>query len=382
MTDKDLQQEIVSLRTEDGHTLDGLLVWNPHLKPRVATLSMHPDGSGLKHFELEPLAREGFMALRLKSRFAGNNATMIMEEIMLDLAGGVNFLRQRGAEKVALFGHSGGGPLMAFYQSQAESPTVSSTPAGDPPDLTRATLPKADAIIITNSHLGRHREFTQRIDPSVTNESDPHSFDASLDMYNPANYQTRDGGVVYSSAFLESYRTAQKARCDRISDWARVQLRHIKERAHRGIHDMPFVLHRTMANPRFLDRVNFKSGMPTGTLWGDPYTLNYTAHRGREGPFVTLKSWFSHLYYATSNADTLRHIALVKAPLLVVGGTADYGGDISENVYKAATTADKKLKYVAGASHWFESDPEHLQQAMQITSDWLRERSFGRDSND
>ena len=376
MTDNDLQREIVAVPTEDDLTLDGLLVWNPQSKPRGATLSMHPDGSGVNHFELEPLARAGFMALRLKSRFAGNNSTMIMEQIILDIAGGVKFLRQRGGEKVALFGHSGGGPIMAFYQSQAEHPTVSSTPTGDPPDLTRAILPQADGIIITNSHLGRHVEFTQRIDPSVTDESDPHSIDAALDMYNPANYQTLDGAVIYSPTFLETYRKAQKARCDRISEWARGQLRQIKGRAHKGIHDMPFVLYRTMANPRFLDRVNFTSGMPTGTLWGDPYRLNYTAHRGREGPFVTLKSWFSHLYYATANADTLRHIALVKVPVLVLGGTADYGGDISETVFQAATTSDKKLNYVEGASHWFDGDPEHLKQAMAITSDWLSKRGF------
>jgi len=376
MTDKNLREELIAVRTQDGHTLDGLLVWNPQSKPRGATLSMHPDGSGLKHFELEPLARAGFAALRLKSRFAGNNVTMIMEEIMLDIAGGVKFLRERGCEKVALFGHSGGGPLMAFYQSQAESPTVVSTPAGDPPDLTKAELPKADAIIITNSHLGRHVEFTQRIDPSVTDESDPFSIDPSLDMYNPNNYETRDGGVVYSSDFLEKYREAQKSRCDRIGDRARAKLREIGERAHQGVHDMPFLLYRTMANPRFLDRVNFKSGMRTGTLWGDPYALNYTAQRGREGPFVTLKSWFSHLYYATANADTRRHIARVGAPLLVVGGTADYGGDISGAVYEAATTADKQLKYVEGASHWFESHSDHLTRAMSITANWLRERGF------
>ena len=378
MTNNQLEQEIVAVRTDDGHALDGLLVWDAQSRPRGATLSMHPDGSGLKHFELEPLARQGFLALRLKSRFAGNNSTMTMEEIMLDIAGGVTFLRERGCQKVALFGHSGGGPLMAFYQSQAESPTVKSTPAGDPPDLTRAALPQADGIIITNSHLGRHVEFTQRIDPSVTDESDPFSLDPSLDMYNPANYEIKNGGVVYSPAFLETYRKAQQARCDRIADWARAKLQQVKERAHKGIHDLPFVLYRTMANPRFLDRVNFKSGMRTGTLWGDPYTLNYTAQRGREGPFITLKSWFSHLYYATANADTLRHIALVKAPLLVLGGTADHGGDLSGAVYQAATTTDKKLEYVEGASHWFESSPEHLQQAMAITSDWLRARGFSQ----
>lgn len=376
MVPGELRHEIISVRTQDGHALDGLLVWNPRSRPKGATISMHPDGSGLNHFELEPLAAAGFMALRLKSRFAGNNVDMIMEEIMLDIAAGVESLRERGCEKVALFGHSGGGPLMAFYQSQAESPNVTSTPAGDPPDFTLTRLPKTDAIVITNSHLGRHLEFTDRIDPSVTDESDPLSIDPSLDMYNPNNYEVRDSGVVYSPEFLEMYRKAQRARCDRITAWAREKLQETRRKAHPRIHDVPFALYRTMANPRFLDRTNFKSGMRTGTLWGNPYTLNYTAHKGREGPFVTLKSWLSHLYCGTSNAETLRHIARVSVPLLVVGGTADYGGDIAEAVYQAATTSDKDLKYVAGATHWFESHPDHLNQAMKIVSDWLRKRGF------
>ena len=150
MTNNQLEQEIVAVRTDDGHALDGLLVWDAQSRPRGAILSMHPDGSGLKHFELEPLARQGFLALRLKSRFAGNNSTMTMEEIMLDIAGGVRFLRERGCQKVALFGHSGGGPLMAFYQSQAESPTVKSTPAGDPPDL--SLQPKLGHIGLSEFH--------------------------------------------------------------------------------------------------------------------------------------------------------------------------------------------------------------------------------------
>lgn len=376
MTRGEPRQEIVGVRTQDDRTLDALVVWDPKSRNGGATISMHPDSSRLQHFELQPLARSGLMTMRLKSRFAGNNVNMIMEEIMLDIAAGIRLLKERGCQKVALFGHSGGGPLMAFYQSQAESPTVTSTPAGDPPDLTRASLPKADVMVITNSHLGRHLELTNRIDPSVTDESNPLSIDPSLDMYNPANYEVRDGGVVYSSNFLERYRRTQKMRCDRITDWVQAKLKEIREKRHPGIHDIPFALHRTMANPRHLDRVNFKSGMRTGTLWGDPYTLNYTAHRAREGPFVTLKSWLSHLYYGTSNADTLRHIARVKVPLLVVGGTADYGGDLAEAVHQAATTSDKQLKYVEGATHWFESHPEHLDEAMSFIYGWLRERGF------
>ncbi|HWP58661.1 MAG TPA: hypothetical protein VNL14_12290 [Candidatus Acidoferrales bacterium] len=370
-----LAHEIVAVKTQDGQTLDGIVVWPRGARPKGATLSMHPDSSRLGHFELEPLARAGFMSMRLKSRFAGNNVNMIVEEILLDIAGGVRFLRERGCEKIALFGHSGGGPLMAFYQSQAESPDVTATPAGDPPDLTKAELPKADAIVITNTHLGRHIEFTNRVDPSVTDESDPLSVDPSLDMYDPANYQPADGGAVYSPEFLRRYRAAQRARCDRIAAWVRAQLENIKRKNHPGLRDLPFTIYRTMANPRFLDRTNFKSGMRRGTLWGDPYILNYTAHKGREGPFVTLRSWLSHLYYATANAETTRHIARTRVPLLVIGGTADYGGDVAEEIFAAAATTDKRLEYVAGATHWFDA-PEHLRQSMAITAEWLRARGF------
>ena len=88
MAQTEFMHEIISVRTEDGHALDGLIVWDPRRKPKRATISMHPDGSGLNHFELEPLARSGFMALLIKSRFAGNNVSMIMEEIMLDITAG------------------------------------------------------------------------------------------------------------------------------------------------------------------------------------------------------------------------------------------------------------------------------------------------------
>ena len=91
---------------------------------------------------------------------------------------------------------------------------------------------------------------------------------------------------------------------------------------------------------------------------------------------MTLKSWLSHLYYGTSNAETLRHIARTKVPLLVVGGTADYGGDVAQAVYETASTTDKELQYVEGATHWFESHPDHLNKAIAIISDWLVERGF------
>jgi len=58
-----------------------------------------------------------------------------------------------GYEKVVLLGWSGGGPLGLFYQSQAERPTVTQTPAGDPIDLKAAKLLPADAVIFQAANM-------------------------------------------------------------------------------------------------------------------------------------------------------------------------------------------------------------------------------------
>jgi len=159
--DTELESEIVSLKTQDGARVQGTLVWRGDKRPTTGVLSMHPASHGLRHFSIEGLGEVGLAALRLRSRFAGDDSALIMEEIMLDIAAGVKYLRQWGCDKVVLFGHSGGGPLMSFYQSQAESPTVKSTPAGDPPDLTQAELPAADAIITSGGVSVGEADYTK-----------------------------------------------------------------------------------------------------------------------------------------------------------------------------------------------------------------------------
>ena len=84
-----------------------------------------------------------------------------------------------------LCGWSGGGSLSLFYQAQAEKPSVTQTPAGDPVDLKDAKLIPADALIFQAAHLSRARIFAEWIDPSVIDEADPDQRDLELDIYNP-----------------------------------------------------------------------------------------------------------------------------------------------------------------------------------------------------
>jgi pimeloyl-ACP methyl ester carboxylesterase len=368
--DTELESELVSLTTQDGARVHGTLVWRGDQRPTTGVLSMHPASHGFRHFSIEGLSEVGLAGLRLRSRFAGDDSALIMEEIMLDIAAGVKFLREWGCSKVVLFGHSGGGPLMSFYQSQAESPTIKSTPAGDPPNLTTAELPAADAIITSGAHLGRHRSLAERIDPSVIDENDAFATDPDLDMFNLKN------GPPYSNEFLSRYRNAQAARVERITTWAAAKLEELKKRNHAVTRDLPFIVWRTEADPLYLD-LSIEPNLRTrGNNRGDDaFALNYAPKA--QGRFTSLRSWLSQWGSSTSNADTVRHIARISVPLLITQGTADRSPmSRAKRIFEAAGTKDKAIYWAEGATHYYRGQKEILLKTCQHIFDWLRARGM------
>jgi len=79
-----------------------------------------------------------------------------------------------------LLGNSGGGSLMAAYQSQAIEPNVRPV-AGMRPVSAIEDLPPGDLYVALAAHSGRPEVLTAWLDPSVTDESDPLSADEALD---------------------------------------------------------------------------------------------------------------------------------------------------------------------------------------------------------
>src|SRR3546814_4546672 len=82
------------------------------------------------------------------------------------------------------------------------------------------------------------------MDASVIDENDPVATDPALDPFNP------DNGPPYSDAFIEKYRAAQRARNQRITDWAKAELKRLNDA---GIPDRIFPMFRCWGDIRCVD---------------------------------------------------------------------------------------------------------------------------------
>ena len=224
----DILLEQTSIKADDGIVTEGMLYSIPSRRPKTVVVTMHPNDDRQRHYMLRPAAERGFAGYGMKSRWAGEHG--IHEELLLDIAAAVRYLKkERGFERVVFTGQSGGGSLFAFYQSQAETAPpnrLKETPAGDPPDLNKYEMIPADGIVILNANEGEGLHLTHHLDPSIIDENDPLSVDPALDMYNPANgFKLPPESSRYSAEFTKKFRAAQWARAERLTERARSYVR-------------------------------------------------------------------------------------------------------------------------------------------------------------
>jgi pimeloyl-ACP methyl ester carboxylesterase len=279
---------------------------------RLAFIVIHPTSNFMSHYLLEPLQRRGRAIMGLNTRYAANDSTLIMERAIQDLGAGVGYLRRLGYQRVVLLGNSGGGSLAAFYQAEAEKITVTTTPDGAPFDLRPEQLPPVDGMAMLAAHPGRALTMVEWIDPSAVDEREMYRTDASLDMYNPAN------GPPYDAGWLQRYRAAQRARNERITGWVLGRLEEVEGNADPSlIKDEPFIVYRTVADPRFLDL----SIDPSDRAVSNTKRSNYgPTNLGR---FSTLRSFLSQWSARLSRADGPACLARTSVPVLNVLYSAD-----------------------------------------------------------
>jgi pimeloyl-ACP methyl ester carboxylesterase len=371
-----IKEEPLTLTTEDGANVEVCLYTDDSKRPQTAITIMHPTTDWRQHFILRPLAERGIAALGFTTRYSRREAELVLEHTILDMAAGVKFLRARGYERVCSIGNSGGGEIVAVYQSQVENPTITATPLGDPPDLTKAELPPIDGLIFLNAHPGRAHSLTESLDPSVGGEdrNDPFKYDPSLDMYNPEN------GPPYSKEFQARYEKAQIERNHKITRWCQRKLKELETVGNPRLTDATFLVHRTVANLKFLDFSIDPSDRSGLTIWDEtPALANYTPGplRGNHTRLriMTLRSWISQRGLATSHFDVYKHAPHCHVPTLVVVGTADATSTPSRarQVLDHVPGEVKKFVTIKDGTHFMRGQVDKQLEAADSIAQWLRE---------
>jgi dienelactone hydrolase len=353
--------------------LEGIRLLPKGRPSRTLIVYMHPAST----LQLLPLPRamveRGAHVLCAGSRYQRNDSPLIMEKVLLDLGAYLRHAKDVwGYQRIVIAGWSGGGSLSLFYQSQAESPSIDATPAGDPVDLRGARLIAADAMLLQAAHISRAVMLRDWIDPSVRDENNPDDRDVELDIYDPRN----PNKPPYTPEFIERFRAAQLARIRRRTAWVKETLARLKS-AGGNEKERGFVTHRTLADPRFLDGTLEPNDRAIGRCYlGHPETVN-------NGPvglarFSTLRAWLSQWSIDDTNAEGERCAARITVPLLAIENTADDAVPQSHvgRLHRAAGSRHKTFAAIAGATHYYVGQPELLKQAVDMTVEWLQARNL------
>ncbi|MFM8753236.1 MAG: alpha/beta hydrolase [Phenylobacterium sp.] len=354
-----------------GLVATGATLIRPETPSDTVLVTMHPIGGtgGLPVMRL--FAEAGVHVLAADSRYRGVDNALIMEKVALDLGAAVRHAREKlGYANVILLGWSGGGALSAFYQAEAEQPSITHTPAGDPLSLAEARLIPADGVILMAAHVSRHATLTEWLDASILDEQDPDRRDPALDLYGEAVRPP------YDAAFLDRYRAAQEARNRRITAWVKDRLETLRRRG-RPNDEFGFVVHGTMADPRWLDPAVDPNDRAPGVCYlGDPQVVNMSPIGLAR--FSTLRSWLSQWSLDDARADGPRCLSRVKSPVLVINNSADDACTPSHarRLFEAVAHADRRFHEIAGATHYYQDQPELGAQAVGLVKTWLDDHGF------
>ncbi|MCP9977116.1 alpha/beta hydrolase family protein [Actinomadura madurae] len=140
-----------------GHPCQGVYHRPAGAPPRTAFIATHYNVDFSEHYLAEHLAARGYGFLGWNTRFRGDEAHFLLDHALAEIGTGVRWLRERaGAERIVLLGNSGGGSLMAAYQSQAVRPSVTPV-AGMRPVPAIEDLPAGDLFIALAAHAAAPR---------------------------------------------------------------------------------------------------------------------------------------------------------------------------------------------------------------------------------
>lgn len=327
-----------------GHPCQGLYHHSAGQRPKIALIATHYQIDFSEHYLAEYMAARGIGFLGWNTQFRGFESSFVLDQALLDIGVGVQWLREvQGVETLILLGNSGGGSLMAAYQAQFQD---------------------CDGYVASAAHPGRPDVLTSWMDAAVVDETDPVPSDPNLDLFDQRN------GPPFSPDFLAGYRSAQVARNDAITDWAEMELERVRAA---GFTDRPFTVMRTWADPRMVDPDIEPSNRPANSCYaGIPLQANRSA-RGIAAA-TTLRNWLGMWSLRTAKTRAEPHLAAITCPSLVINADRDTGVFPSDalRIFGALAAPDRTTCSI-DTDHYFTTVGARDEQA-DVIADWIGNR--------
>ena len=361
--------------------------------PHVGVVVMHRTANFLAHSPCTELSARGFMLLCMNPRFDNNETQIRWEDIALDVRSGVNFLKtQPGITKIILFGHSGGGPTMSFYQAVAENgPPYCQGPnklvqCGN----NLAGLPPADGIVFADAHPGNPVVGVLRgNNPAVVNERRPDRLNPRLDPFDPKNGFNPTGSSTYSEEFKEKYFKGQAERMNRLIDEALENLRRIEEGKYiypdndvvvipraggtfaggggsANLQQLDVSVHHNTVNPHKLLKNDgtIATQIVESVRVGNPDLAEQNASLDQGTKILTIKSFLSanairathsldEIDWCSSNNSVPCAVQAISVPVVFTAMGGFYFIRDNEVHYDLSASADKDFITIEGATHGF-----------------------------
>ncbi|MFZ2994856.1 alpha/beta hydrolase family protein [Sphingobium sp.] len=333
-------------------------------------ITTHPIGSQAYLPVFSGLAGAGHHVIAAANRYINGDFALQAENLLLDLGAVVRDAKERlGYKKVVLAGWSGGGSIISGYQAEAEDKRITTNAAGEYNALADTELMPADGVMLLAPHRSRHHLITDFIDPAITDELDPSQRDAALDLYPESGPRT----LPLDREWVATYRAAQLARNRRITQWAKNELAELARRGD-AAGERAFIVHGTMADPRWVDISLDPNQRKPGSYIGDPKTANNgLAALAR---FTSLRSWLSQWGFDTAQIDAVDAAGRISKPILVVVNDADDACPTTHtDAIFAAIKHDKKtMMHVSGANHYYAGSDQKpmLKEAVALVTDWIQ----------
>ena len=206
--------------------------------PHIAFLVAHRSANNMNNIACRELSRRGFAVLCFNTRYINNDTIAEAEPVALDVKAAVDYARTiPGITKVILLGHSGGSPLMSFYQAVAENGI---SYCQGPNKIVQcgnelAGMKPADGLLFAEGHPGDGVQSLRGINPSLSIADSKVKVDPSLDPFDPKNGYNPNGASKFSKEFRERYYAAQS----RVMNEQLAKVQALASRIKKGEHIYP-----------------------------------------------------------------------------------------------------------------------------------------------